>query len=262
MSVYPPVGSAKEVWEYPTRLLTQSKFPFWSAIIIQNQGAVSVPAASAVYIDIQPPTGETWAVEIAACFDGGFGGSYVEYDDYDGTTARKHTAHNTGGSTGDRLPHIELARILTNALYGRLVIYNADGTAARTGYYGYSGFKLSQPLWSPRRLNNPMVKPWKRLKTEPLPSVLQPLDKYAWDILGLDPNRPDEYETGITLEEDAPLAVDPETNFPIERLTVIVKADVLADLINKFKTKAIDPIAAGYRKYLDKWKSEGIDFGV
>jgi hypothetical protein len=95
-----------------------------------------------------------------------------------------------------------------------------------------------------------------------LPSAIRALRSYACDILGLDPARPDEYTIGVILEEDTVLAVDPETNFPVERLTVVVKADVLADFIVNFKAGTDDPLVTGYRKYLDRWKAEGIDLGV
>jgi hypothetical protein len=88
------------------------------------------------------------------------------------------------------------------------------------------------------------------------------LDKYKALILGLDPERPDEYALGIILEEDTPLAIDPNTGFPVERKSAYVKADVLADLILKFKSGALDYVKAGYEPYLKKWKSEGIDLGV
>jgi hypothetical protein len=157
-------------------------------------------------------------------------------------------------------PHaLSVSRILTNTLYGR--IEGSSGNAD-TLDYGYSGFKLSQPLWSPKRLSNNPAKPWKKPTTLSVPSVISPLQKYAYEILGLDPTKPEDHVLGIILEEDTPLAIDPATNFPVERLTAVVKADVLADFIMKFKAKTADPITTGYRKYLDKWKAEGIDFGV
>jgi hypothetical protein len=43
---------------------------------------------------------------------------------------------------------------------------------------------------------------------------------------------------------------------------ITVQPDVLADLITKFKAKTFDPAAMGWREILDKWKAEGVDFGV
>jgi hypothetical protein len=95
-----------------------------------------------------------------------------------------------------------------------------------------------------------------------LPTGLEALDKYAYDILGINPDKPNDYDLGIILEEDTPLAIDPATNFPVERLTVVVQAEVLADYIAKFKAKTADPIATGYMKYLKAWKDKGIDLGI
>jgi hypothetical protein len=234
---------------------------FWSAIITQTQGEVSVPATTWTYVSIQPPSGETWLIELA-CYDDYINAGYdkkVLYQDYDGTTARDHIMHSE--KTDALTTRLALQRILTNLLYARIGFYT---NGASTGYYGYSGFKLSKPLWTPKRVDEVAVgpKPWKKSKTAILPSVLSALDKYAWDILGLDPSKPNDYALGIILEENTPLAVDPNTGFPVERLTAVVQADVLADLIGKFKAGKEDPVATGYRKYLDKWKAEGINFGV
>jgi hypothetical protein len=146
-------------------------------------------------------------------------------------------------------------------LYSITQLANPSSSSVN-GYAGYSGFKLSQPLWTPKRLVNVEAPVWKRPKTSSLPSALAALDKYAWDILGVDPSKPNDYSLCVMLEEDTPLAVDPATNFPVERFTAVVKADVLADFIAKFQAKTADPVTTGYRKYLDKWKAEGIDFGV
>jgi hypothetical protein len=260
ISIDPPLTAA-DVWSYSTRTLTQSKFPFWSAIITQNQGSVSIPTVSTVYVDIQPPSGETWGVTLSATADV-YMVTQLQYFDYNGTTRRLHHG-NVWGTTGYLGPiGIVITRVLTNTLYGSLAWHNSDSSSAHTGYYGYSGFKLSQPLWSPKRLNNPGPKPWKKAKSKPLPIGLEALDKYAHDILGIDPSKPDEYDVGVILEEDTPLAIDPATNFPLERYTAVVKADVLADFISKFRTGKADPVACGYSKYLKRWKTEGVDFGI
>jgi hypothetical protein len=261
ISIDPPL-TAGDVWTYPNRTLTQTKFPFWSAIITQNEGSIWVPGGTVTYVTIQPPSGETWDVEIAFSIGYAGGTQYVNYEDYDGTTARLHASNiNTQRTDVGYISHpwLVVRRILTNTLYARLAYYSAGGVY---GYYGYSGFKLSKPLWSPKRLIGNPGKPWRRETDKPLPDIIKPLDKYKAEILGLDYEKPDEYALGIILEEDTPLAVDQATNFPVERLTVVVKADVLADLIAKFKREKADPTATGYVKYIRKWLSEGIDLGV
>jgi len=258
-----------DVWSYGTRTLTQSKFPFWSAIITQTQGSVSIPSGSTVYVDIQPPSGETWLIwvdyshtEIDKNYQ-----SNVKYYDYDGTTRRMHFYKRRSPTTTYdygvyfHTYGLSLMKVLTNSLYGSLCFYQSVGSE-KTAYYGYSGFKLSKPLWSPKRIHNPDPKPWKRKRTKPLPAGLEALEKYAFDIYGINPEKPDEYDVGISLEENTPLAVDPATNFPVERFTAVVQASTLADLLAKFKAGTLDPVKAGYRKYLNKWKAEGIDFGI
>jgi len=242
--------------------------PFWSAVIPQVMGEVSVPSDTVTVVVIQPPAGETWLVSIDFSMYVGKGfTNYLGYSDYDGTTARLHKILSRYATTNYDYGHyfyfqsLNVLKVLTNSLYARLVYFQTSGVSV-TGRYGYSGFKLSQPLWKPRRMHNPdPSKPWERPKTKPLPSEIKALDKYAVELLGIDIERPNEYDLAIILEEDTKLAVD-EAGFPVERLTACVKADILADYISKFKTGEADPVATGYRKYLDKWKDEGIDLGV
>jgi len=237
-----------------------SKFPFWSAIITQTYGNVPVGVSSSVTVDIQPPAGETWLIWLDSWINANAAGSKVVYVQYDGSHTYVVTYVETGGTYGDRIPHYGVLKVLTNSLYAQLSFTNTSA-AGVSGCYGYSGFKLSQPLWAPKPLKS-LAQPFKKPTAQSLPSPLAPLQKYAAEILGLDPAKPNEYALGIILEEDTPLAVDEKTGFPVERLTAVVKADVLADFIAKFKAKTADPVATGYRKYLDKWKAEGIDFGV
>jgi len=258
------------------------KTRFWSAIITQTQGSVTVTGAGGTaYVDIQPPSGETWLVDISGGMNSRGAGSIVYYGDYDGTTLRYHTLHHTSGNYGDDYPHLELRRVLTNSLYARFYAVNQE-TVNKTLYYGYSGFKLSRPLWSPKRLHNPEPKPWKREKTKPLPAGLEALDKYAFDILGINPEKPNEYELAVILEEDTPLAVDPATNFPVERLTAVISAENLVNILNQRDDPSLRPdivletppkyrgrkmrelkpsefeYVTGYKKYFDRWRKEGI----
>jgi len=257
-------ATADQIWSYATRTLTQTKFPFWSAIITQTYGSASVAAASSAAVTITPPSGETWLIWLDFVFMMPTSGCYVEYDDYNPSTGgyNKHRLQETGGAYGDRRPHLGVLKVLTSSLGARIGVYNADTAGSAYLFYGYSGFKLSQPLWTPKRLNDPPAQPWKKPTSLSLPSPLAPLQKYAAEILGLDPAKPNDYALGVILEEDTPLAVDEKTGFPVERLTVVVKADVLADYIAKFKAKTADPVATGYRKYLDKWRAENINLGI
>jgi hypothetical protein len=250
--VYPPPVSPQDVWTYPTRTLTITQFPFWSAIILQSQGSVSVPSNSNVNVTIQPSPNETWWVWIDAFIDRGIV-PYARYSDFDGTTARRHTDSVN--------PRIGVLKILTNTLYAQLTFYN-DTTSAQTAYYAYSGFKLSKPHWMPQRPDSTSTKPFKLSTDLPLPDPIKPLDKYKALIRGLDPANPDQYVLVIVLEEDTPIAVDPLTRFPVERKSVYIDANVLADLVRKFRSGEVDYVKAGFEQYLKKWKAEGIDLGI
>jgi hypothetical protein len=246
----------EDIWGYPTRTLTQPKFPFWSAIITQQAGSVPVPASATVYVTIQPPTGETWLIDLIYSSDAT--NMFYIYSDFDGVTARDHGYVSATTYTG--ATYLELTRILTNSLYARLGFMNA-GIVNRVGVYGYSGFKLSKPLYSlARDISNPdPPRPWKRPPSKPPPPEIAPLRRYAYDISFINTaTGVEEYDTAIILEENTPLATDPDTNQPVELLTVVVRASVLADMIRKFKTGELDPVKTGYKKYVDKWEQEGI----
>jgi hypothetical protein len=252
-----------DVWEYPTRTLTQAKFPFWSAIITLTRGSVSVPGNTTSYVEIRPPAGETWYITLGAFWQYGLpgGAGPINLESWDGATAiplqgDSRVFRSDVGYTRIQV-YVNFTVVITNSLWCRLAFTNPYlGTV--TGYYGYSGFKLSHPQWSPVRSHNQESKPWMRPPSKPLPPGLAPLAKYAYDVLGADPTKPEEYDTVIILEESTPLAVDPVTGQPVELLTVVVRASVLADMIRKFRTGELDPVATGYKKYLDKWEHEGI----
>ncbi|RLI46532.1 hypothetical protein DRO69_02810 [Candidatus Bathyarchaeota archaeon] len=240
--------TAADVWSYSERTLTQTKFPFWSAIIEQTQGEVSVAAASTSYVNIQPPSGETWLLFIDAT-DAGSDTS-TAYCDYDGSTRRIHTFMGSGGTCGRG----SLVKILTNSLYASLRLQNFS-TASKTFYYGYSGFKLSKPIWKPRRLNT-NDPPWKRVPSQyPIPKEVEPLKKYIVDVYDHDLRK---YRQAIICEEDTPLAVN-EKGFPVERLTVICFVnDFIERILKPYKEGTLDLKASGWKKYFDKWAEEGI----
>jgi len=254
MGYTPPPLTAAQVWIYATRTLTQTQFPFWSAIITQTQGSVSIPAGSSGTIEIQPASGETWLVWLDFVIGSDDSGSYIYYKDYDGATARSHIIRITGGTYGDTYPHLGVQKILTNTLYAQLLAYNASATA-HTLSYGYSGFKLSKPHWRPERLNQTNDPPWKRALTQALPSNIAVLEPYACEVYMEDVG---DYVPVIILEEDTVLATDPITGFPVERLTVLVEADWLSTNLTTIKNDAAATDSMGYKKYLDKWASEGI----
>jgi len=240
--------------------LAVSKVPFWSAIITPTEGTLTVGASATAYLDIRPPAGETWLINILTGWTSGIAGlSYwfgISYYDYDGTTARYYASLLQIPSSSLH-PFYNVAMVITNSRWARIGYYNGHSSAVFSAYYGYSGFKLSQPIWFPQRPGSP-AKPFKLPTDLPLPDPIKPLDKYKALILGLDPLRPDDYELAVVLEEDTPLAFDPASGFPVERLSVYVSAKALADLVLRFRRGVLDPVKTGYKKYLDKWESEGI----
>jgi hypothetical protein len=261
LSLRTPIRGATpaEIWGYPERTLTQVKFPFWSAIITQVQVSPTCAGGATTYIDIRPPAGETWLVyadwyircDICSSVDQ----VAMFYYDYDGRTVRLHrvTYGLSAGANGIYgVNHV--LKVLTNTLWGRLGIYTAY---TYTCYAGYSGFKLSRPLWSPTTPQATSL-PWKKPTTQPIPPILAPLRRYVYDILGADPARPEEYAQAVILEEDTPLAIDPDTGQPVVLQTIVIKADTLANMIMRFRTGELDPVKMGYKKYLDKWELEGI----
>lgn len=227
------------------------KFPFWSAIITQNSGSVSVPAAAWGSVVIQPPAGETWFIFIDTAVDVAY--QYIVYiSQFDGASERIHGGSVSNPSYGS-VNTVSTAKILTNTLYAKISSWNND-TSAHYLRYGYSGFKLSQPHWSPKRLNNDLdPPPWKRKTQFEIPKTpdLSPLAKYIWDVYD---HTIGDYRQAIILEEDTPLAVD-ERGFTVERYTAIVYVD---DFIKNLAAFKADPMKTGYKKYFDKWLAEGI----
>jgi len=261
--------------------------PFWSAIITQVQGSVSVPTGTYTYVHIQPPVGETWLTWID-CYMSVFKGAFndIIYYDYDGTTERlqKRLWHEdtTNYDYGHyfRSINLDVCKVLINSLYARLRFWQNSGTTV-SAFYGYSGYKLSQPLWSPLRKHNPEPpKPWKRKLTVSLPTEVEPLRPYACEVFDLELN---EYVPVIILEEDTPLAVDPATKFPVERLTAVVtvenlvnilkqredltlRPDVMLEAPPKYRGRRLRELttsefeeATGYKKYFQRWGEEGIE---
>ncbi|MGQ9759232.1 MAG: hypothetical protein ACUVQ5_01470 [Candidatus Methanomethylicaceae archaeon] len=221
-----------------------------SAIINQTTGSVNVPARSGVNVTIQPSAGETWLAFINAHFNNQIPYSSVNYYANINTTDHHITGFVTRGNYGHVMPVFDVVHILTNTDYGKISYWNDDTAEAHGGSYGYSGFKLSKPLWTPKRLIPPKTKPGKLPPSKSLPYELQGLEKYAFYILDLDYNKPHKYILGIIFEEDTVLAVNEKTGFPVERLTVYTKADDLVDLIAKFRSGILNPTTTGHKKIL------------
>jgi len=238
----PPPPTPAEIWAYPTRTLTQAQFPFWSGIIVQTWYTALVPAGAYVYLYIQPPPGETWWVSIDATLMTVAGNSHVIIRWYDGAVGVAGAACKIGGTYGWLLPSRSSTRVITNAYYIEIEYYNA-GTVGTGGVYVYSGFKCSKPLWSPERVGRRELPPRKRPLSQELPAELRHLKHRACEIL----DERGKYTPAIVLEEDTPLALDPATRHPVERMSVYVPVEDLVRLLPRIRA---DPEDTGYAKYL------------
>jgi len=225
------------------------KFPFWSAIIPQQNGSGSVAARTVTTVSIVPPAGEVWFVHIAFELNDWTANDTVCYT----AAGYEHTRCQIGGSYGELIPHLEVWNILTNTNYAMLYFENA-ATAAKLFFYGYSGFKLSRPLWSSKRLGV-AVTPFKRATDKPLPTEISALDKYKVELY--DHSKGD-YVLSLILEEDTPLAVD-DKGFPVERMSAYVSVDdFMSKIYTPYTAGTLDLVKSGWKKYFDKWKAEGI----
>lgn len=236
-------ATAADVWEYANRTLTQAKFPFWSAIITQTQGSISVAASTETYVNIQPPAEETWIVTITVDYPwrntAGTDWS-IRYYDYDGTTRRPHAHSAVGSNYPDNNP-IVIQRILTNSLYASIGIWN-NLANSYTAYYGYSGFKLSQPRWTTQKVNA-VETPFKR----PVKDIVF---KQLADKAYLNPENKVAYHLATEI-----LAVDPVKNVPVETVEYhVLEEDLVKGLVD-FKAY---PKETGWERIFNKLAQEGI----
>lgn len=245
-------ASAREVWEYATRTLTQQKYGFWSGIITLQRDSQSVPASTTVYISIQPPPGEVWWVSVYGSYD--FSGSnlYLVIESYNGSSFIYFTPSNY--TLGTAQVHV----IMTNSLWVRIRFQNNTAFTYILNYH-YSGFKLSNPLWAAETVASSVSRSPDVLRTDtPLPKSIAPLQKYARLVLGLDPDNPNRYVLAVALDEDLPLQRDSKTGFPVVRRSAYIRADVLAKYVEDIRRGTVSARELGLEEYLERWAAEGI----
>lgn len=259
MPDYTPGTKPSDIWTYATRELTQSKFSFWSSIIEQTASSITVGATSSVTVDIQPSAGEQWWIWIGAFVQVTDSGSYITYEDYDGTTANIHNECCIAGSYGLRYPHLGVQKVISNTLYARILFYNSGGSD-HTGHYGYSGFKLSRPIARIKRTIPSLgYKPYRATKFMIDAKYINMKDKII-DVYDANERK---YKQAIFLEKDKVLAIDENSNFPVERLTSHITVENLENLIEKIKTGEVKLVNTGLKKYIDEWGSKyGVDLGI
>jgi len=241
--VYTAPIEPKEIWEYTTRTLTTTQFPFWSSVITQQENSGSVADGSSVYIDIQPPAGETWYLEITLGYD--TVDSYLRafYYDYDGTSARLH---------GMDYPSWSLEKILTNSLYARLRFYNNTGSGAYNYFYGYSGFKLGTELVEIEDLKYKGKRMERKTKYK-IPSIFNGLEDLIYDVYNF---TTDEYEQVIYLERDTPIHRDKRTGHIICKRSVCVETKKFKEILEKIRLNKIDIKKWGYADYINAIKEK------
>jgi len=238
-----------DVWSYGTRTLTQTKFPFWSAIVLLTaESSLYFPSDGEETLTITPPAGETWLIML-------YGRAWMESSD------KYHGAYAMG--------------IANNANPFKYTIYSSQN--ALYFYYRYSAFKLSENLISLKK-NNAIQE--RKPSALPLPEVLEPLRKYTMDRI--DPITGDVVEQLIILEENTPLAVD-DSGHVIESFSAYIstrnlmnilaqrddpskRPDTILEAPPKYRGRRMRELTAsefeevtGHKKYLDKWRKEGIN---
>jgi len=227
-------------------------YPFYSATIPPTGGKPSVPAATSLRLDVDPPTGEKWLIYVFVDWNLVEGNNCaVSYYDDIADTYISVTGSKTGGTYGEINPKLAPVPVyITPDLRLELFFYNAQATA-QSCYWGYSGFKLSTPSKSFGYVDVVRYARFKSIDL-PLPLGLEALDKYKVEAYDIVEGR---YKLAVFLEKDVPVVIDEATKYPVVRRTVTCYVD---DLLRMLGTIRADPAGTGWKKYLDMWASEGI----
>ena len=246
----------KSIWNYVTRTLTQSQFPFWSSVIDQQYGNYGVNANSFLYVTIQPPSGETWLIYIDFYLATTKTNCNVKYWEYNGSTARRHNKCTIGGSYGILTPHLSVSKILTSSRYARLEFFNADSTI-HSGYMGYSGFKLGTKIVEFEDIKTVETKPIERATKYKIKSEFEELKDMIRDVYF---DEIDDYKQVVYFYKDKPIRKDKRTGHVIERAGSYIETDVLLKNLEKIRNGELDLKKTGYKEWLEKIKKErGID---
>jgi len=233
----------EDVWSYPTRTLSQTKFPFWSDLIVATGGTVNVPASSGTYVDLQPPSGETWWVPYQMGIENLVSGSYVRTE-YLGTLSVTYGNYKEATGYENYWPFIYGMAVIGNGPYIRFAWENAsDGVV--TGDYVYSAFKLS-----PHTILEPLEE-MPRRETEipyegPIPDDLKGADVEFCRRL-----KRGEWETCVVLER-TPIKVLPDTKEVVETRTTLTPLDFL--LANLENIARDDEDRMGFKRFRKKLK--------
>lgn len=248
--VFIPVEKiAEDVWKYPNRDLTRIKYPFWSAIIMPTLiDASSIPASSTANFDVQPPQNETWLLYIITKIHYSYN-VWMEIKITNGTTETIMGGFDQGNTPPEGKGTFII--IIDSDIYLRFTVTNNAASPAGV-YIGYCGFKLSQPKWKPQSVD-PIQ--WKKKTDIKLPKELEELADMVFDVYDWKTKK---YRPAIIIEENVPIAIDPNTMFPVHRKTTYVFLDEFINLIKLISTKKIDLDESGWKPIFDKWIEKGI----
>lgn len=234
------------------------KFPFWSEIIESRTSHIVVNANSTGTLTIQPSAAETWWISVNCVICSEVSGSYIRAYLKVGTSSSTIDYILTRGSSGITYPHVRLNSIIKNNKYLYLAARNESNGSSASFYCGYSGFKLSERLWSPKGLNeNIEILPDERKVTKPIPNKFSAFEDIIVEKLTEDERGRQVYKHAIVLEKDVPLAIDEKTNHIVERYSMYCFLDDFEDILNRYKERKLDLERSGWKKYIDQFEEEG-----
>jgi len=246
----------KSVWNYSDRTLTQSQFPFWSAVSVLNSTYQSVSAGSVGQVTIRPPSGETWYIIIDTFIDVTVDGSWIEY--LRATSLFKD--FTISGAYNPKKPTCRGSYIIDYSNYLVCKAKNNDSSNAHNMFYGYSVFKLGTKKMNLETVEKNIVNGMKSVERKTkykIPSVLDDLSNDIFDVYDHDT---DDYEQVIYIYKDKPVRRDKNTGHIVESVSQYVEIDKLLEILEKIKTGELEVERTGYKNWLEQIKKErGID---
>ena len=246
----------KEIWEYDTRTLTQTKFPFWSEVIELYGNLETIPASSTLDIDIQPSSGETWELKAYGTIPNDSVGNFLGFLQTDGTAERYIKVFGTSGDYNpDRVVN-DIDVIITNSSYLRMRARNNTSSDLQL-QYGYSGFKLGTKIAEFEDVSKIKGKLFERRTKFKIKSEFEGLKDMIFDVYDEMIN---DYKQVIYFYKDKPIRRDRRTGHVVERASSYIETDIFLKNLEKIRNGELDLKRTGYREWLEKIKKErGID---
>lgn len=246
----------EEVWNYSSRTLTQSQFPFWKSVIISHSATVSVPAGSFLGTAVHPNPNETWYVCISmTLYTNAHACAVYLGRNYSGSVTY-HIIDSTDSASGKNSVWASCHDCLNYDTYAYLQWWNGDGSNSHDGAYHYGGFKLGTKIYDAEEINIRRIETVRKTKKK-IDSLFEGLENNVYDIY--EPMR-DDYIQIIYFYKDKIVRRDKQTKHPIERVSSYIETDVLKRNLERIVNGELDLERTGYKEWLDKIKKEkGID---